>query len=29
VVKAGQQVLVRIVEVDKERKRIALSLRDI
>jgi protein Tex len=29
VVKAGQQVTVRIVDVDKERKRIALSLRDL
>lgn len=29
VVKAGQQVMVRIVEVDKERKRISLSLRDL
>jgi protein Tex len=29
VVKAGQQVMVRILEVDKERKRIALSLRDL
>lgn len=29
VVKAGQQVLVRILEVDTERKRIALSLRDL
>ena len=28
VVKAGQQVMVRILEVDKERKRISLSLRD-
>jgi len=29
VVKAGQQVMVRILEVDKERKRISLSLRDL
>ncbi len=28
IVKAGQQVMVRILEIDKERKRIALSLRD-
>ncbi|MEA2114341.1 MAG: Tex family protein [Thermodesulfobacteriota bacterium] len=29
VVKAGQQVIVRILEVEKERKRISLSLRDL
>lgn len=29
IVKAGQQVMVRLVSVDKERRRIALSLRDL
>ena len=29
VVKVGQQVMVRVLEVDRQRKRISLSLRDL